>query len=72
MLCLVALSWTVSAKNCLKSVHGFSLNQLTFGRNPNISNVFDNAVPALQGRTLRELVASNLNAMHTTRQHYAK
>ena len=31
----VALSWALSAKNSLQNFHGFSPNQLVFGRNPN-------------------------------------
>ena len=38
----VAVAWSVSAKNCLKHVYGFSTNQLLFGRNPNYPNNFDN------------------------------
>ena len=30
----VAVAWSLSAKNCLKNVYGFSPNQLVFGRNP--------------------------------------
>ena len=68
----IALAWGVSAKNALKNVHGFSPNQLVFGRNPNFPNVFDNELPALERRTTSEIVANNLNAMHAARQQYIK
>ena len=44
----VAVALSVSAKNCLKNVYGFSPNQLVFGRNPNYLNNFDNELPALE------------------------
>ena len=68
----VALAWAISAKNSLKNVHGFSPNQLVFGRNPNYPNVCDNSLPALEGRTTSEMVADNLNAMHSARHQYIK
>ena len=64
----IALAWGVSAKNALKNVHGFSRNQPVFGRNPNFPNVFDNELPALEGRTTSEIVANNLNEMHAAQQ----
>ena len=42
----VALAWALCAKNCLTNVHGFSPNQLVFGRNPNLPNALDNKAPA--------------------------
>ena len=68
----IALAWGVSAKNALKNVHGFSPNQLVFGKNPSFPNVFDNELPALEGRTTSEIVANNLNAMHAARQQHIK
>ena len=60
----IALSWAVSAKNALTNVHGFSHNQMVFGRNPVFPSVLDDAPPALEGVTVREMVAQNINAMH--------
>ena len=68
----IALAWAVSAKNSLKNVYGFSPNQLVFGKNPNHPNVCDNKLPALEGKTTSEIVADNLNAMHSARQQYLK
>ena len=42
----VAVSWSVSAKNALKNVHGFPPDQLVFGKNPNFPDVHDNLLPA--------------------------
>ena len=32
----IALAWDIGAKITLYSIHGFSPNQLVFGRNPNL------------------------------------
>ncbi|GAB1599991.1 hypothetical protein Ahia01_000276600 [Argonauta hians] len=63
----IAVAWSVSAKNALKNVHGFSPNQLVFGRNPNILTVLNSKLPALEGVTSSKLIAQHLNAMHTAR-----
>ena len=63
----IAVAWSVSAKNALKNVHGFSPNQLVFGRNPNIPTVLNSELPALEGVTSSKLIAQHLNAMHTAR-----
>ena len=66
----IALAWAVSAKNSLHNVHGFSPNQLVFGSNPNLPNIFVNQQPALEGVTTSEMVADNLNAMHKARKAF--
>ena len=68
----VAVAWSVAAKNALKNVHGFSPNQLVFGRNPNIPTVFNSNPPALEGTTSSELIAEHLNAMHASRRAFIK
>ena len=45
------VAWAIAAKNSLKKVYGFSPNQLVFRKNPNISNVESNKLPALEGVT---------------------
>ena len=66
----VALSWAVSAKNSLQNFHGFSPNQLVFGRNPNYPSILHDKLPALEGVTNSEIVAENLNAMHSARKAF--
>ena len=68
----LAVSWAVSAKNSLKNVHGFSPNQLVFGKNPNFPNICDDLLPALENKTTSEIVAKNLNALHQARQNCVK
>ena len=66
----LALSWAVCSKNALHNVNGFSPNQLVFGYNPNVPTVLVNKLPALEGVSTSEVVASNLNAMHSARKSY--
>ena len=66
----IALAWAISAKNTLHSVHGFSPNQLVFGRNPNLPSFLIDKLPALEGVSTSEVVASNLNAMHAARKQF--
>ena len=68
----VAVAWANSAKNSLKSVHGFSSNQLLFGYNPNFPNMLDNNLPALEGISCSNIVRENLNAMHIAREEFIK
>lgn len=68
----IALAWAVSAKNSLLNVHGYSPNQLVFGKNPNYPCVISNYPPALEGRSISEVVASNLNAMHSARENFIR
>ena len=67
----ITLAWAISAKNTLHSVHGFSPNQLVLGRNPNLPSFLNDKLPAL-GVSTREVVASNLNAMHAARKQFIK
>ena len=68
----IALSWAVSAKNYLKSVNGFSPNQLVFGSNPNLPNNIDSKLPAHEGKPSSKIVAKNLNAMHSVWKAFIK
>ena len=68
----MAVAWSVSAKNSLKNVSGYSPCQLVFGWNPNFPNVCDNLPPALECSTSSEIVANNLNAMHAARAQFVK
>ena len=66
----VALSWAVNAKNTLHNLHGYSPNQLVFGKNPNLPSLLNNQLPALEGVSNSETVADNLNAMHAARKGF--
>ena len=66
----VALAWAVSAKNALHNAHGYSPNQLVFGKNPNLPSLLNDKLPALEGVSTSEIVANNLNAMHAARKSF--
>ena len=59
-----ALAWVINAKNTLHSVHGYSPNQLVFGRNPKLPAFLNDKLPTLEGISTGEVVAGNLNTMH--------
>ena len=66
----IALAWSLSAKNALKNVYGFSPNQLVFGHNPNLPAIIDNKLPALSGVTSSQLIADHLNVLHASRKAF--
>ena len=67
-----AVCWATSAKNTLASVHGYSPNQLVFGRNPNLPNILDNKLPALETWDKSGIVYENLKAMQKCREEFIK
>ena len=66
----ISLGWSVSAKNSLSNVRGYSANQLVFGYNPNTPSVLVSDLPALETVSTSEVVANNLNAMHAARRAF--
>ena len=68
----IALSWAVSARNALQNCHGFSPNQLVFGYNPVFPSILEGNPPALEDRTSSQIVADNLNAMHSARRDFLR
>ena len=52
----IALAWAMNAKNYLHNVHGYSPNQLVFGRNPNLPSVINDKPTALEGTTSSEVL----------------
>ena len=58
----IALAWSLSAKNSLANVYGYSPNQLLFRKNPNLPNTLVNDLPALEETTSSKLIAEHLNA----------
>lgn len=70
----IALAWAISARNSLSNFSGFSPNQLVFGRNPNLPNVFENEPPALEcdREETSDIVRKNINAMYAAREGFMK
>ena len=68
----LALTWSLSSKNALGNINGYSPNQLVFGYNPNIPTALNNKPPALENMSSSEVVANNLNAMHAARRAFVQ
>ena len=68
----VALLWAVAARNALVNFSGFSPNQLVFGFNPAVPDVFNSNPPALEPVTSSQVVSENLRAMHSAREEFLK
>ena len=67
-----ALAWAVSARNALVNNSGFSPNQLVFGFNPAIPDIFHSDPPALEAVTASDMVLRNLSAQHVARQGFIR
>ena len=57
-----ALAWAVSARNSYYNFGGFSPNQLVFGKNPNMPDIFNSKLPGLSRVSPIEIVRRNLEA----------
>ena len=68
----MALAWAVSARNAFDNKSGYSPNQLVFGFNPAIPDIYNSDLPGLQNVTSSEMVRKNLNALHKARQEFTK
>jgi hypothetical protein len=56
------LSWVNMGRNSLQMWNGFSSQQLVFGKNPNLPNIMQAELPALEGITCSEAFLKHLNA----------
>ena len=52
------------ARNSLQMWNGFSNHQLVFGQNPNLPNIMEENLPALEGTTRSDVFAKHLNTLH--------
>merc|ERR1739842_131642 len=68
----MALAWAVSAHNAYDNNSGYSPNQLVFGFNPAIPNIYNSNLPGLENVTSSEIVRRNINALHVARQQFVK
>ena len=67
----VGVTWAVSAKNALKNSR-FLPNQSVFGKNPYFLSACTDLLLALDDRKASEIVAENLNTLHSTRKKLSK
>ena len=68
----IALAWSISAKNSLLNVYGFSPNQLAFGHNPNFPALINSTVATAEDASSSKLIADHLNAMHAARKSFVE
>ena len=66
---VMAVHWSIAAKNSLSNVYGFSPNQLVFGRNPNFPCTLNNKIPA-QNTCHSRYISMNLAALHKARETF--
>ena len=66
----VLLRWANMAKNCLQMWSGYSACQLVFGINPNLPNIFNANLPALDESTISRSLAEHLNILHSSRKAF--
>ena len=64
------LKWANMAKNSLHMNNGFTPHQLVFGINPNLPNIMNAKLPALQVSTTSEIFGKHLNLMQIARKAY--
>ena len=65
------IKWANMAKNCLVNVHGFSPNQLVFGKNPKLG-VMAQSSPSSISKVSSEVLNKHLNALKSARQAFIK
>ena len=65
-----ATSWAVNAKNCLANVQGFSPYQIVYGRNPNLPSNIINKPPALENKTIGEMMKRHLTSLKEARKTF--
>ena len=53
-------------------VYVYSSNQLVIGTNPNLQNITNVGVPALEGKTFSETLAMHLNVLHSARKAFVE
>ena len=68
----IALAWAVNAKNCFPMNNGFSSFQLVFGKNPELPNILNDTIPALEGLSTSQAVAEHIKALHSGRKAFAE
>ena len=64
------LCWANMARNSLQMWNGFSSQQLVFGQNPNLPNIMEENLSALEVTTSSEVFEKHLNTLHDTRKEF--
>ena len=64
----ILLSWANMARNSMQMWNGYSSHQFVFGEKPNLPNIMNDNLPALEGTTSSKVFAKHLNALHAARK----
>ena len=67
-----ALAWAVSARNSYYNFGGFSPNQLVFGKNPTMPDIFNSKLPGLNRLTSSEIVRRNLEVKKKANEEFIR
>ena len=68
----VALAWALMSKNMLSNVYGYSSYQLVFGKNPNLPSILTDKLPALNEKSMSQMVGDHISALHATRKAFTE
>ena len=66
------LAWSNMARNSLQMYLGFSSHQLVFGTNPNLPNILNDNLPAMNESTSCDVFAKHLNVLRASREAFIK
>ena len=64
----VTFAWSISEKNLVQNVYGFSPSQLALGQNPKLPSVLSNKLPAFMSSSSSKMLLDNMNALHKARE----
>ena len=68
----IALAWAVYARNSYYNNSDFSPNQLVFGFNPGMPDIYNSKLPGLENLTSSEMVLRNLQAQRFAKAEFVK
>ena len=66
------LAWANMARNSLQMYQGYSSHQLVFGTNPNLPNILQDKLPAMDESTSSAVFAKHLNLLRANREAFIK
>ena len=68
----IALAWAVYARNSYYNNSGFTPNQLVFGFNPGMPDIYNSKLPGFEKVTSSEIVRRNLEAQRLAKAEFVK
>ena len=68
----IALAWAVAARNAYYNNSGYSPNQLVFGFNPSMPDIYNSKLPGLNKITASEMIAKLIEAKRVAMEEFVK